>query len=140
MAKSRHINPSVSRILALRGASFHSAVRMPETVAVMIMKLWKSPHPTETPSAPRTPLPCRRERRLHPQHRHEAWPDHFNPVLLEDVPVASLQQEDAIRQFGATYRAIGQTAYRRADRRVADEDRRCASCWPKANASSTSVP
>ena len=43
VAKSRHINPSVSRILALRGAPFHSPVRMPETVEVMIMKLWTIP-------------------------------------------------------------------------------------------------
>ena len=39
VARRRHTSPSVSKVVALREARLHSAVRIPETVAVMIMNV-----------------------------------------------------------------------------------------------------
>jgi hypothetical protein len=41
------------RVRAERGANFHSPPKTPDKVAVIIMKIWKSPQPIEVPKRPR---------------------------------------------------------------------------------------
>src|SRR5882757_8398689 len=53
VATARQAKPDVSNSFDEAGALFHSPVTTPDSVAVMIMKIWNSPQPIEVPSEPR---------------------------------------------------------------------------------------
>src|SRR5258708_7805034 len=53
VAMIRSASPVLRNNLARPGAFLHSPVRTPDSVAVMIINIWNSPHPTEVPRGPR---------------------------------------------------------------------------------------
>jgi len=53
VAMIRSTSPVRRNNLARPGAFLHSPVRTPDSVAVMIINIWKSPHPTKVPRGPR---------------------------------------------------------------------------------------